>query len=281
MIRNFTINMFDSKNQVIVFRSAGYEGIIEHKHDFVEIIYILGGEGTHIIKGKEIPLKRGDIFIITTDDPHSIVPAGNANDFEWVNCVIDHEILNGILIEISPEQIFQTISNKYIHMLIINMEQEYQTKSSFYQECMRGYAITLISQIKRQAELEDENSESYSLAQNRKDLYIIATVNYIHENYSKKMKLSDIAAHVGISTGYLERIFREERATSPIEYTNIYRVEQACNLLINSKNSISQICYEVGFNDMKNFYQIFKRQTGISPGVFRRTRVKPSRLSKS
>jgi len=270
MVRNFTTNMFDSKNQIIVFRSNGYEGIIEHKHDFVEIIYVLDGEGLHMIKDKEIVIKRGDLFIITTDDSHSIVPAGDSDKFEWINCVIDREILCNVSIDISPEQVFQTMSNKYIHMLILNMEQEYQNKNHYYQECIKGYALALISQIKRQAEVTDE---SFSLAQNRKDMYITETVNYIHGNYGNKIKLSDIALQVGISVGYLERIFREERATSPIEYTNIYRIEQACSLLLNTKKSINQICYDVGFNDMKNFYQIFKRQTGTSPGVFRRVKT--------
>ena len=129
MIRNFTINMFDSKNQVIVFRSTDYEGVIEHTHDFTEIIYILGGEGIHMIRNREIPLKKGDIFVITTDDAHSIIPAGNAKEFVWINCVIDRKLTESVAIDVSPEQVFQTLNNKYIPMLIIDMEQEYQNRN--------------------------------------------------------------------------------------------------------------------------------------------------------
>ena len=273
------MKMFDSKSKAIAFKSCGYEGIIEHTHNFVEIIYILNGEGLHIIKGCEIPLKKGDAFVIGTADSHSILPLGDANTFQWANCLIDCSVIEeNMYSDIAPEKIAKTLNNQYIQFLVNSLEQEYQNKAPFYQECMIGYTVALIGQIRRSLQFDGEKNDEFLPLENRKDMYIMEAVNYIHENYSEKIKLANIATSIGISQGYLERIFREERTTSPIEYTNIYRIEQACQMLINTDISIYDICLKIGFNDIKNFYQIFKRQIGTSPGAYRRMKQKSDYL---
>ena len=70
--------MFDSKSPVAAFETSGYAAVVDHTHDFVEIVYVLDGKGKQIIGDKEIDLEKGDMFIISSNESHSIVPEFNA-----------------------------------------------------------------------------------------------------------------------------------------------------------------------------------------------------------
>lgn len=269
-VRNFTLKMFGHQSRVAAFSSSGYEGIIEHDHDFVEILYITQGHGVHTIRKQQIEVGEGDMLIILPGDAHSLAPK-DENSFTWDNCIIDPDFLEQPLPSNISEKVINFSGSTDIAFMMSGLTQEYRTKNLHYQEIMRGYAYAVVNQFLRALELECDKSEQMSeLLVDRKEQYIRSAVTYLRQHYSEKIRLQDVAASVGISSGYLERIFREERDTSPIEYLNVYRIEQACKLLLTSSKSIADICQEIGYNDMKFFYVVFKRQTGVSPGVYRR-----------
>ena len=59
-----------------------------------------------------------------------------------------------------------------------------------------------------------------------------------------------------------------------IFFVNEMRIGYACKLLIENHLSISQICFESGFNNISNFNRMFKRQTGQTPGEYQQQFIK-------
>jgi AraC-like DNA-binding protein len=100
---------------------------------------------------------------------------------------------------------------------------------------------------------------------------IRSAMAYLHEHFAEPISRPDLARHVGITEDYLTFCFRQELGTTPIEYLHRYRVNQAKRLLKNSQESITKIAMDVGFSDSGYFSRIFRRETGMSPEVFRRT----------
>lgn len=94
---------------------------------------------------------------------------------------------------------------------------------------------------------------------------------YLHEHFSGPISRWDLAQYVCISEDYLTYCFRQELGTTPMQYLQRYRVNQAKPLLKNSQKSITEIALEVGFTDSGYFSRVFRRQTGMSPEAFRRT----------
>jgi signal transduction histidine kinase/DNA-binding LacI/PurR family transcriptional regulator/AraC-like DNA-binding protein len=94
---------------------------------------------------------------------------------------------------------------------------------------------------------------------------------YLHEHFSEPITRPELARHVGITEDYLTFCFRQELGTTPIEYLQRYRVNQARRLLKDSQDTITKIAMDVGFSDSGYFSRIFRRETGMSPEVFRRT----------
>lgn len=94
-------------------------------------------------------------------------------------------------------------------------------------------------------------------------------IAFLINRYRQKLELQDVANHVGISTFYLERLFKKETSETPRTYLEKIRVDKATHLLKNTNQSNLEICYEVGFQSPSNFYKVFRRLKNCSPSEYR------------
>lgn len=92
---------------------------------------------------------------------------------------------------------------------------------------------------------------------------------FLVEHYKQKLVLQDIAKHVGISSFYLERLFKQETSETPRAYLERIRIDKAAFLLKNTELTNLEICYEVGFQSPSNFYKSFNRLKNCSPSEYR------------
>lgn len=90
---------------------------------------------------------------------------------------------------------------------------------------------------------------------------------HLHENLTVE-KLSDVAC---MSKPHFFRSFKREFGMSPVEYVIRERMRQAQKMLQESKNSVSDVCYRLGFQSVNYFCTLFKKHVGVSPGKFRQT----------
>lgn len=93
---------------------------------------------------------------------------------------------------------------------------------------------------------------------------------YIAENLSKELTVSQIAESFNISVYYLSHIFKAETGTSITEYRNELRLTKAKLLLKNTDVSVSNIAEQVGFGNLSYFTEVFSRSEKISPTNYRK-----------
>ncbi len=93
--------------------------------------------------------------------------------------------------------------------------------------------------------------------------------DYIHDHYREDIKLIDAARLVGISSTAFSRFFKVRTGKTFSEYLIDIRIASASRLLIDTTKSITEICFECGFNNLSNFNRIFKRKKGTTPKEFR------------
>lgn len=106
------------------------------------------------------------------------------------------------------------------------------------------------------------------------ELLIKKAVQYIHDNYNKKISLEDIAGFVGISKYYFSVLFKKEQGITFSSYLNSVRIEKAKQLLKNPHTTINDAVYEVGFNDSQYFSKTFKKYVGMTVTEYRGKYVK-------
>lgn len=92
---------------------------------------------------------------------------------------------------------------------------------------------------------------------------------YIEENYSKRLKLSDVADNVYVSQWHLSKLLNKYTEQSFSELLNKVRVEKAKELLNDPSLRISDIAEEIGFLDMAHFSRVFKKLVGVSANEYR------------
>jgi AraC-like DNA-binding protein len=90
-------------------------------------------------------------------------------------------------------------------------------------------------------------------------------LNFIADNYSKPIKVTDISTHVYISRSRLYRVFMQHIFISPQQYLNEYRIKEAIHLLEKRKSSIKEVANAVGIKNSLYFSKLFKQVTGKSP----------------
>lgn len=98
-------------------------------------------------------------------------------------------------------------------------------------------------------------------------------LQYIQGHYSESISLKTLAASAGISRSEAGRCFHRYCMPSPMSYINLYRLQQAQKLLLNSTLSIQQISDCCGFKDSSYFIKVFRNHTAQTPSAFRKTHV--------
>ncbi len=99
---------------------------------------------------------------------------------------------------------------------------------------------------------------------------IQAALDYIRNNYQKEISLAEISKKVGLSKYYFSHLFSNEIGENFSSYLSQYRLNRASQLLLeNRKKNISEIAYQVGFNDPNYFARAFKEKFEISPSKYR------------
>jgi AraC-like DNA-binding protein len=93
--------------------------------------------------------------------------------------------------------------------------------------------------------------------------------NYIAQHFAEKVRLEDVAEMVGMTTTSFSRFFKLRTGSPFSEYLIDVRIGHAARSLIDSTMSVSEICYQCGFNNLSNFNRLFKQKKGYSPTEFR------------
>ncbi len=104
---------------------------------------------------------------------------------------------------------------------------------------------------------------------NHTDAAVKNAQEYIEHNVQEKISVDEIASQLALGRRSFERRFRQATHNSVLEYIQRVKIEWAKRQLENSRKSISEIMYAVGYTDPKSFRDIFKKVTGLTPIEYR------------
>jgi AraC-like DNA-binding protein len=88
--------------------------------------------------------------------------------------------------------------------------------------------------------------------------------------FDERIPLVEAAGHAGLSPFYFQRLFAAEFQETPHEFVTRLRIEHAKRLLLAGNQSITDICFETGYESLGSFSTRFRSLTGLSPAEFRR-----------
>jgi two-component system response regulator YesN len=188
-----------------------------------------------------------------------------------------------------PEAI--ALFNEYIYKAVKNQMQEFklknQTKNLFYN--IVGSSEEHVEELEdlrreyfrkiEEAPYCDDFLKVYDEMMGRlgkildntgDNLYLGKMLDYIQQHSTEDLNLQELAEEFNFSYSYLSACFNQHVSEGFSEYLNNIRIQKACELLVKSRMSISQISSAVGYADQSYFSRVFKRITGKNPSTYRR-----------
>ncbi len=258
-----------------------------HKHDFIELVYVISGKGKHVVEDNEYELSKGDLFIINHNVAHGFYPLKEGVDEPVVfNCLFMPEYLDSSLLsnsnfeDIVSSFLFKSLfpdrsialpdlklaGSQYTEIgeLFSRMYSEYKSQSRGYYDILRAYLIELLIKIFRLM----DNKKSPVPNKNRE--IIEKAISLMKQNYNQDIRLEDIAMKCFISKNYFSKLFKEVTGIKFSDYVQKVRIDEACSLIRNTNTKLTEIALQTGYSDMKFFYQVFKKYTGMTPGEYRK-----------
>ncbi|MCY1019555.1 helix-turn-helix transcriptional regulator [Pyxidicoccus sp. MSG2] len=98
-----------------------------------------------------------------------------------------------------------------------------------------------------------------------------AALAEIEHASADELRLGDLARVAGLSPYHFLRVFKRETGVTPHRYLMQVRLRRALGLLRDTSRPVTEIAYDVGFGDLSNFINTFRREVGCSPARFRKT----------
>lgn len=263
---SFNMKMFDSKVNVVVVKSSGYDSIVPHSHEFVELVYVVSGEAENKLGDERIPLKSGDVFVMADKEiQHSLQPKGDSSEFSIVNIIFPYDFYQFNWEALSPKNVFSSEQIPVSKFLVEKIAEEYQNKGWNYEDITYSLTKVLLTHIFRCLPARKLKRTNRGQAKKHVNSYIEVAKKFIRQNYDKQIGVDDVAKACGLSKQYLQRLFKREKDTSVVAYIVKHRIEQACRYLLNTDYAVSKVAQLVGFNDLKYFYIKFKTIVGLTP----------------
>lgn len=289
--------LFHKADQIYVKKSTSvpeYVGKM-HTHNFIEISYIVSGACIHTENGISTNAKKGDLFIINYGVPHQNVLVDKETVYVSYNIGFTPDFLDSSLtnefdfLKLKSSFLFNSLfpnSNELdakiklsgsgfneFELLLQNMLDEYTNDYKGSIDLLRAYLIELIIKIFRRLD-----TNVVIDPKQKQEHYIKLAIQYMQANYSQKLKVEDIAYRSFLSKSYFSQLFKDITGSCFSDYLQKIRIEEACKRLSSSTDTISAIGYDVGFNDMKFFYHIFKKHTGYTPKQYRQANIETKQI---
>ncbi len=259
-----------------------------HKHNFLELIYIISGAATHYIDDKEYKVAKGDLLLIDTDQTHYhksetgvlfadmvLLPDFISDNLYSSHTAIDifaYYLYNSE--QTSSEEIPRTplIRFKGNDLIaadgIVNaMCDEILNRGTNYAEIVSSYLNILFYMIIRNIE-----SSSNDMVMNDIRDIIPGIIDYIEKNCSNQISMNEIARKYFYSPAYFSRAFKKNFGVPFSTYVQNVRVQKVIELLEDSSLSVEEISDRIGYHDKRELNRAFKNITGTTPGEYRKTK---------
>lgn len=231
---------------------------------YVELIYVLEGNGTAFVDEKEIPLCTNEFLIINFGSQYKLEIT-----FGTALAILDIDY---------SDLIRETNQSRWRFECNTALEK---TKSHY--DLRRSFAVLLREHIQKERTFE-ELSAFYALLNTMtseygsREAYVRSTresskfdqvLLYIQTHYQEKISREDLCSRFFYSVSTFTRVFKKMTGMSLVEYLNKIRIQAVVDQLLNTDYNVTQIALNCGFSDAASLNKVFKKEKGQSPVPFK------------
>jgi len=243
--------------------------IPSHRHDHEELLIITHGNPVHFLDYQKEELQSPVIVYVAQGKVHNFIP-----DAETQGWVIRYKN------ELVPESRFHFYSN-FLDQINYQLSEDYCSTTLHslceimlkeYQEEIINYQVIkhLLSALLTKLEADSKKEYLDTAGSNRTQMVTFNSFLKILEfNYMRPEGADFYAEKLNMSTRNLNLISQAVFGKSITEIIETRKLIEARNLLLNTGKSVSEIGYELGYNEKSYFTRVFRKRTGVTPTEYR------------
>ncbi len=243
-----------------------------HNHEFYEIMIIDKGNPVHVVSGEKSRLKTNTLMLIRPGDVHEF---SKENNFYFANLAFDKEV---------TDELFSYLTDYFPGERLLNSKKPPFVVLSENEKSKIMNTISIINTIPAENTEEirfrfkvlifDIFVKHFSAQQKSEKNQMPEWLEYTVEKMKEKDNfVGGIEAMVRISSRTREHIARSMKKycnCTISEFLDEIRLTYAANMLINSNLSVTDICYDSGYENLSWFYKKFSEKYGCSPRKYRK-----------
>ena len=241
-----------------------------HYHSNYELFFVASGTSEFIFPDCSYTLNKGDVLIIPPYTIHTSRYAISQTTYRLeVGFFPDalntyYKTLMNSLCK-SKVVFIPSKQQDNLYSLIKKLNKEVSRPDSYSVQLSHLYLSEILILLSRYGVTKSIDNAPTNIVQQ--------VMNYIDNNYTKKINTTDIAKHIHVSERTLFHEFKKSTNLTINEYINSVRISHAEKLLKSSEYSIMEISSLCGFNDSNYFSTVFKKYKGVSPNNFRKNNL--------
>ena len=246
-----------------------------HVHRELEIGLVLDGVAQMTVDGHCFVLQSGSLYFINANEPHDIVAASESAVRIVYMQVSTHFCQDYLHLFRNLELVWHDLTNHIsladnlaLTRLLLDVIVNYLDEG----ELSLLHSLTAICRLF--ARLLDivpyrRFDEAAYQAKKRRTLRLQRITEYISAHCTEKISLSTLAEMEGVSVTHLSHFIHDNLNMTFQEYLNNLRLEKALHLINNTRHTLTDICMECGFSDVKYLNQNFQKHFGCAPRDYR------------
>ena len=261
--RNKMFPVYEQKKENVHILQKTSRHAPPHLHNSVEFIYVISGS-MEIGMGQELfHMDEGDFAVIFPDVIH------HYQVFSEKTSRADYILVPSSFAGVFKDKI-QGYAPKYpviragqIEPDVYNAIQAIIQMEENEPMIVQAYVQIVLARCIGKMELVEKSCVG-------SDDLIYRTVSYVSGNFRKKFSLEEMAHDLGVSKYVLSRVFSKTFHRNFNQYLNDARLSYACTRLVNSGDTILDICLDSGFDSQRTFNRAFKERYRITPSEYRK-----------
>lgn len=249
-----------------------------HWHMEYEIDLVVRGSVTLTLNESQVHAEAGDIIFIRDGVVHGGHPETTDTIYDCIVFDMKKMLAGSHTFQDRIEDVLKhvTLINKYlpastpdIPRLIQHLFRSMKEEHTGYELVVTGLLYTFFGFIFQQGLYHEAASLPLREHRRKRITQLKQTFQLIDSQYQQPLTLTDLAQAANLSPNYFCRFFQKITHHSPIDYLNRYRIEMACLKLTHTNDSITEIAFSCGFNDVSYFIQLFRRYKETSPRKYK------------
>ncbi len=254
-------------------KKAPYFGVNWHFHDEFELMYIIKGEGVRVVGDRMDYFNKEELVFLGSGVPHVFKNDKNASQNEVDYIVVKfNRIIGGQdlfkIPELAPINRFLKRAGKgliFSDTTVMKLKKQLIKLAKSKNEDRIILLLKVLKILSAQEDYNELSTDTFLLKNtSASEDRTKKVINYISENYNKNISLEDLASISYMTTNSFCRYFKNRTGKTAFQFIREFRINKACQMLINGEKNISQICFDTGFNSLSSFNRVFKSLKHIS-----------------